>query len=60
MSCVHMYSKKDIKGTGNQINGKYMISSTQITRTEIFAFIAVSVFKLAIEPQSFVYKQKRQ
>ena len=37
-----------------------MVYSTQITRTEIFAFIAVSVFKLAIEPQSFVYKQKRQ
>ena len=27
-------------------NGKYMIASTQITNTEIFAFIAVLVFKL--------------
>ena len=26
-------------------NNKYMITSTQITRTEIFAFIAVLVFK---------------
>ena len=27
-------------------NNKYMIASTQITNTEIFAFIAVLVFKL--------------
>ena len=27
-------------------NNKYMIASTQITSTEIFAFIAVQVFKL--------------
>ena len=27
-------------------NNKYMIASTQITKTEIFAFVAVPVFKL--------------
>ena len=30
----------------NLYNNKYMITSTQITNTEIFAFIAVLVFKL--------------
>ena len=35
-----------------------MIASTQITSSEIFAFIAVLVFKLL--SRSFVYKQKRQ
>ena len=35
-------------------NSKYMVASTQITNTEIFAFIAVQVFTLLI-----VYKQKR-
>ena len=37
-------------------NNEYMIASTQIKDTEIFAFIAVLVFKL----MSFVHKQKRQ
>ena len=35
-----------------------MITSTQITNIEIFAFKAVLVFKLL--RRSFVYKQKRQ
>ena len=34
-----------------------MIASTKITNTEIFAFIAVLVFKLL--SRSFIYKQKR-
>ena len=37
-------------------NNEYMIASTQIKDTEIFAFIAVLVFKL----MSFVHKKKRQ
>ena len=36
-----------------------MITSTQITNTEILAFIAVLVFKL-LSHNLFVYKQKRQ
>ena len=46
---------KSFQGKAMQIkNNKYMINSTQIANTEIFAFIAV------IEPQNFVHKQKRQ
>ena len=37
-------------------NNKYMIASTQITNTEIFAFIVVLVFKLSSRK---VYKQKK-
>ena len=40
-------------------NDKYMIASTQIKNTEIFAFIAVLVFKL-LSRKVFVYKHKRQ
>ena len=40
-------------------NNKYMITSIQITNTEIFIFIAVLVFKL-LNHKSFVYKQTRQ
>ena len=36
-----------------------MIASTQITITEIFAFLAVIVFKL-LTRKVFFYKQKRQ
>ena len=39
-------------------NYKYMIVSTQITNPEIFAFVAVLIFKLL--GRSFVYKQRRQ
>ena len=51
---------KSFKGTTLKVqscksyNSKYMVASIQITNTEIFAFIAVQVFKLLI-----VYKQKR-
>ena len=40
-------------------NNKFMILSTQITNTVIFAFIAVLVFKL-FSRKVFFYKQKRQ
>ena len=36
-----------------------MIASTQITNTEVFAFIAVLVFKL-LSRKGFFVKQKRQ
>ena len=35
-------------------NNKYMIASTQITNTEIFAFIAVLVFKLLSRKVLFI------
>ena len=35
-----------VKGTVIQIYNKYIIASTQIANKEIFAFIAVLVFKL--------------
>ena len=40
-------------------NNKYMIALTQVTNTEIFAFIAVLVFKL-LRAKYYVYKQERQ
>ena len=40
-------------------NDKYVIASTQIKNTEIFAFIAVLVFKL-LSRKVFVYKHRRQ
>ena len=36
-----------------------MITSAQIRNPEVFAFVAVLLFKV-IKPSSFVYKQKRQ
>ena len=39
-------------------NNEYMIAPTQITNTEIFAFIAVVVFTFL--SRNVVYKQKRQ
>ena len=38
-------------------NNKYMIVSTQITNTEIFAFIAVLVFTLLRRKVSFISKK---
>ena len=38
-------------------NNKYMIASTQITNTEIFAFIAVLVFKLLSRKVLFINKK---
>ena len=39
-------TKKNLKiQSCNLYDNKYMIASTQITNTEIFAFIAVLVFK---------------
>ena len=38
-------------------NNKYMITSTQITNTEIFAFIAVLVFKLMRCKALFINKK---
>ena len=40
-------------------NNKCMIALTQITNTEIFVSTALPQFQV-IEPQSFVYKQKKQ
>ena len=37
-------------------NSKYMIASTQITNTEIFAFIAVLVFNLMCRKVLFINK----
>ena len=38
-------------------NNKYMISSTQITNTEIFAFITVLVFKLLSRKDLFINRK---
>ena len=38
-------------------NNKYMIASTQITNTEIFAFIAVLVFKLLSHKALFINRK---
>ena len=38
-------------------NNKYMISSTQITNTEIFAFIAALVFKLLSRKVLFINRK---
>ena len=38
-------------------NNKYMIASTQITNTEIFAFIAVLVFKLLSRKVLFINRK---
>ena len=38
-------------------NNKYMIASTQITNPEIFAFIAVVVFKLLNRKVLFINKK---
>ena len=46
---LYLFSDKDIKlkvQSCKLYNNKYMIASTQITSTEILAFIAVLVFKL--------------
>ena len=37
-----------------------MIASTQITNTEIFAFIAVIIFKLLSRKVLFINKKKKQ
>ena len=47
--------QKIFKGTAMQIyNDKSMIALTQITNTEIFAFIAVLVFKLLSRKVLFI------
>ena len=38
-------------------NNKYVIASTQMTNTEIFAFIAVVVFKLMSHKVLFINKK---
>ena len=38
-------------------NNKYMIAPTQITNTEIFAFIAVLVFKLLSRKDLFINRK---
>ena len=38
-------------------NSKYMIASTQITNTEIFAFIAALVFNLLSRKVSFINRK---
>ena len=46
-----------VKGTVMQIiYNKYMIVSTQITNTEIFAFIAALIFKLLSRKVLFINK----
>ena len=40
-------------------NNKYMIASTQITNTEIFAFIAVLGFKLLSRKVFFINRKER-
>ena len=41
-------------------NRKYMITSTQITNTEIFAFIAVLVFKLLSSKVLFIIEKTKK
>ena len=41
-------------------NNKYMIASTQITNTDIFAFIAVLVFKLLGHEVLFINKKDKR
>ena len=40
-------------------NNKYIIVSTQITKTEVFTFIAVLAFKLLSRKVLFVKRQKK-
>ena len=50
--------QKVFKGTAMQIyNDKSMIALTQITNTEIFAFIAVLVFKLLSRKVLFINRK---
>ena len=54
-----MSSKSENQQPCKLYDNEYKITSTQITNTEIFAFIAVLVFKL-LSRKVFVYRQKRQ
>ena len=50
--------KKDLKLQSCKLyNSKYMIAATQITNTEIFAFIAVQVFKLLSRKVLFINRK---
>ena len=40
-------------------NNNYMITSTQITKTEIFAFIAALAFKLLSREVLFIHRKDR-
>ena len=49
---------KNLKGQSCKLyNSKYMITSTQITNTKFFAFIAVPVFKLLSRKVSFMNRK---
>ena len=49
---------RDLKGQSCKLNNnKYMITSTQITNTEIFAFITVLVFKLLNRKVLFINRK---
>ena len=48
----------DFKGHSCKLsNSKHMIASTQITNSEIFAFIAVLIFKLLSRKVLFINRQ---
>ena len=54
--CVSDYSDQSCK----LYNDKNMITSTQITNTEIFAFIAVPVFKLLSRKVLFINRKNNR
>ena len=41
-------------------NNKYMVTSTQITNTEIFAFIAILIFKLLSRKVLFINRKDKR
>ena len=56
---VEVEINRNLKGTIIQIiyNNKYMITSTQITNTEVFAFVAVLIFKLMSRKVLFIIRR---
>ena len=56
---VEVEINRNLKGTIIQIiyNNKYMITSTQITNTEVFAFVAVLIFKLMSRKVLFIIRK---
>ena len=51
-------NEKNLKAQSCRLCNKYMIASTQITSAEVFAFIAVLVFKLSSRKLFFVNKRQ--
>ena len=57
---THIPHKTNLKVQSRKLyNNKYMIALTQITNTEIFAFIAVLVFKLLSREVLFIIRKRQ-